>query len=133
MNYPIVGKSKSLFPFYPSNNVQESVSNLDTISTTCHHTRLYTDEHCVNHVMLSAGQAGQLKRLTYCKKGKDKDAIVIVKLAALSGATNPSVIFYNIGDTLLVMWDGGSWKILETINTKDTSLQSPVVSLEFIA
>lgn len=129
----VSGLNKTLYPFYSSNNVQESITKYDNISTTCTHTRFYTDNQSSTQMLLSPGQTGQIKRLTYSKKGINKDAMVIVRLNALSEGSSPSIIFYNIGDTVLLFWDGGSWKILETLNTVDTSLQTPVININFVS
>ena len=122
----VAGRYGTLGTFVPAiENNQESVTgDSSRIAVDCYHSKLYTVDKPVTLQLGNGIQDGQLKRLTFIyMKG---DATVTVECPALA-STNSEIIFSAVGDQALLLWTGGSWCVLETLNITDPSLQSPWV------
>lgn len=122
----IEGLYNTLAPFYVMSGNQESVSDGDFISLDCYHSKVYSNDNTVNLKLKNGYQNGQLKKITLVHKG-DADANVEIECLSLPRGLS-KITFENIGDMIVLMFNGGSWIVLETINYSDPSLSSPIVS-----
>jgi hypothetical protein len=77
-------------------------------------------------MFLSHGlQDGQLKKLSLSFKGLDQSSVTVTCPTLMSYYTQ--IVFSEVGDQILLMWNGGSWVVLETLNVCDPTIQSPLV------
>jgi hypothetical protein len=121
----VAGRFNSLAPFVIMSGSQESNPGTGDITTSCYHTKLYTTRDASTVNLGSAQQDGQLKKLTFVHKGKD-EAVITVNCPLLTDVYS-EIQFSNVGDTCLLLWTGGTWCVLETLNIVNPSLQTPVV------
>ena len=122
----VTGKYNTLGAFIPmAENNQESITGNGNINVNCFHSKLYSRNQPVSITLDNGIQDGQLKKLTFIYKGAEL-AVVTIECPALS-STNSQIVFSEVGDTAQLMWTGGNWSVLETINVTNPSLQSPWV------
>lgn len=119
------GRYNSLAPFFIASGDQESISTGNYISLNCFNSKLYTTDASVSLSLSNGVQDGQLKKFTLVFKGNDETCVTI-HCPSLQGVSS-QVTFSNVGDQLLMMWNGGAWCVLETLNIMDPSFQTPVV------
>jgi len=120
------GLYNTLAPFFIMSGNQESISKGDHISVECYHTKVYTVTTPVKFILNDGYQAGQLKKITLVHKG-NTDANVTIDCISLPRELS-KIEMVNVGDTVTLMFTGGIWIILETINIMNVSLRSPIVS-----
>ncbi|RKO94850.1 hypothetical protein BDK51DRAFT_34356 [Blyttiomyces helicus] len=87
--------------------------------------KMYTTDVPINLQLNNGLQDGQLKKLTFVLKGTEESYITVECPGLPDSLTQ--ILFTNIADYAILMWSGGSWIILETLNSRDTRLQSPLV------
>ncbi len=122
----ITGLYDTIVPFYQMNGNQESISNGDYISIECFHTKVYSSTEPVELNMSNPAQSGVLKKITFIHKGCENGNI---KINCLSLPKELSKIeMTNVGDSVLLLFTGGIWIVLETLNYNDVSLRSPIIS-----
>jgi|SRR6478609_4263092 len=122
----ISGRYNTLGPFIPmSEKNQESVTGNGRIAVDCFHSKLYTRNKPITLQLGNGIQDGQLKKLTFVYKGSE-NATVTVECPALS-STNSQLVFSEVGDQAQLLWTGGNWSVLETLNITNPTLQSPWV------
>lgn len=121
----VVGKSGSLAPFIIPSGNQESLSGSGILALDCLHTKLYTVDSDGDFSLSRGLQTGQLKRITFVYKGLDGSKAVCN--IPDFGGTDTEIVFHNEGDTAELMWDGGLWKVLYTLNVTDPRQQTPIV------
>ena len=119
------GSRRTLAPFYITSGHQESISTGKSISLECFHTKVYTDKEPIQLDLPRGFQCGLLKKITFVYKGDDV-ANVTVKCLGLKGGD--TIDFTNVGDYILLLYTGGYWIILESLNSADPSSQSPTIS-----
>lgn len=123
----ITGRYSTLGTFIPAppESNQESITGAQRVDVNLYHTKLYTRNKPVTVQLGNGIQDGQLKKLTFVFKGSESGNIT-VECPALA-STNTEIIFSNVGDQCTLMWTGGYWSVLETLNVTNPSLQSPWV------
>lgn len=121
----VAGRYNTIAPFIVMTGYQESLTGNGDISLECYHTKLYTTDSPITLYLGNGVQDGQLKTLTMVFKGNE-EANATVECPSLSG-TSTQLVFSNIGDKIELLWNGGSWLVLSTMNTTDPTLQTPVV------
>lgn len=121
----VAGKYGTLAPFFNTRGYQQSITGGGDISLDCYHTKIYTTSDPVTFRLASGLQDGFLKKITFCFKGSDQ-ATAVVECPGLTEYYS-RIVFTEPGDQLLLIWDGGAWRILETLNITDPSLNSPTV------
>lgn len=121
----IAGRYNSLAPFFIMSGNQQIVTGSNDVDVSCFHTKMYTTDEPITLKLNNGYQDGQLKKMTFVFKGSET-ANVVLECPALTD-TYSQVTFNEVGDQLLLMWTGGSWCVLETLNITDPSLNSPVV------
>ena len=122
----IEGLYNTLVPFHVMSGNQESISQGEYISLECFHTKLYSTDSQVEFNLSNGVQAGQLKKLTFVHKGSE-NANIVVFCMSLPGDSS-KIEFTNVGDSATLMYTGGIWIILETLNYSNPSLFSPIVT-----
>lgn len=122
----IEGMYNTLAPFYVMSGNQESISEGEFISLECFHTKIYTTDNPIELKMPNGHQSGLLKKITFVHKGNE-NANAIVYCVSLPGESS-KIEFTNVGDSVTLMYTGGIWIILETINYPNPSLYSPIVT-----
>lgn len=120
------GLYNTLAPFYVMSGNQESISKGEYISLECFHTKIYTTDSQVEFHMQNGNQSGQLKKITFVHKGNEH-ANAILFCLSLPGDSS-KIEFTNVGDSATLMYTGGIWIVLETLNYPNPSLFSPVVT-----
>ena len=121
----VPGRYNSLGTFIMMSGGQESLTGNGAISLNCYNTKVYTTDANVTLELNGGLQDGQLKKVSFIFSGNPQTSVTINCPSLIS--IDSQVIMANVGDTVLFMWNGGSWVVLETINTVDPTLQSPVV------
>lgn len=121
----ITGRFNTLAPFFMMSANQESLGGSGDISVTCYNTKLFTTASYTTVTLKQGLQDGQLKKIALVHKGNE-DANAVVSCPSLIGPSN-EILFTNVGDYVLLGWTGGSWCVLETSNSTDPTLQTPVV------
>ena len=122
----VAGRYNTIAPFVPmTEKNQERVTGESRINVNCYHSKLYTRNKPITLQLGNGIQDGQLKELTFVFKGAE-DATCTVECAALS-STNSEIIFQEVGDQVQLLWTGGSWTVLKTLNVTNPSLQFPWV------
>ena len=121
----VSGRYNSLGTFVMMSGGQESVTGDGIISVTCYNTKIYTVDANIILQLNNGLQDGQLKKITYIFSG-DTTRNVVINCPALM-SIDSQFILTNVGDQLLLMWNGGSWIILETLNIVDPTLLTPFV------
>ncbi len=121
----IPGRYNTLASFHMMSGNQESLGGSGAISLKCYNSKLFSTVSPVILTLEKGLQDGQLKKMQLVHKGNE-DAYVTVSCPSLSGGST-KIVFSNIGDYVLLGWTGGAWCVLETGNSTDPSLQSPVV------
>lgn len=116
----------TLAPFYNMSGNQESISSGDYISLKCFHSKIYSTTSLVELNIDSGFQAGQMKKLTFVHKGSEEGNVVIT-CTSLPGILS-KIEMINVGDSATLLFTGGSWLVLETLNYNNVTLQSPIVS-----
>jgi hypothetical protein len=120
----IAGRYNTLGTFIPiTEKNQESITGNARINNAIYHSKLFTRNTPVVMQLGNGIQSGQLKKLTFTFKGAE-DAHIIVECPALIGI-NSQIMFREVGDQVLLVWTGGSWSVLETLNITNPTLQSP--------
>ena len=122
----VPGSAGTLASFYPTNGMQESLCDDGSyISVSCYHTKLYTTTESITVHLEKGLQVGQLKKITFCYKGDNKTATI--NLTSNWLGTVSHVMFYNEGDQLSLIWTGGVWSVLESLNIVNLQSQTPVI------
>jgi hypothetical protein len=122
----ITGLYDTIAPFYNMSGNQESISNSDMISLECYHSKIYTTTSPVELSIGPGHQSGQLKKMTFVHKGSEQGNVTINCLS-LPGILS-KIELVNVGDSVLLLYTGGIWIVLETLNYNDVTLRSPIVS-----
>ncbi len=122
----IQGEYDTLVPFYNMNGNQESISNDECISTDCYHTKVYSTSELVSLILPVASQSGTLKKITFVHKGSEIGNVIITCVSLPRELS--TIEMTNVGDSILLLYTGGIWIVLETLNYNDVSLRSPIVS-----
>ena len=112
------------FAYLPGVGLQESLTGNQAISSSCYHTRVYsTDEPC--QMTLGRGlQKGQMKKISFVHKGSD-EANVNINCPNLKNATR--IVMSKKGDQIELVWLGGVWAVLCTLNYENFMALSPRV------
>lgn len=122
----VAGRYNTLATFVPmSNKNQESITGNARVDINCYNSKIYTRNAPIILRLGNGVQDGQLKKLTFVYKGSEK-ATATLECPALSG-TYSEIVFSEVGDQILLLWTGGNWSVLETLNITNPSLQSPWV------
>ena len=121
----VPGRYNTLAPFLVMSGNQESITGSGNISVECFCSKLYTTDSHVYLKLNNGLQDGQLKKLKLVHKGKEGTHVTI-DCPALLGASH-KMLFTNVGDSVLLAWTGGSWCVMETGNTSDPTLMTPVI------
>ena len=109
---------------YPVGN-QESLTGNGTISTACFHSKVYTNTPHGSIMKLGNGQTiGQLKKITFVSKASDVN--ILINCASLPN-TMTQILMLNVGDHILLMWSGTAWIVLETLNSVNPAVSTPIV------
>ena len=125
--YRVQGRNNMLGAFYTSTGQQESITGDQSyLSVELYHSKIYTIDSSITLKLSNGIQDGQLKCVTFVHQGV-LDANITLDVPGLLG-TDTQVDFINLGDTLLLMWDGKAWTVLYTLNTIDPSYQTPIVT-----
>lgn len=124
--YRVQGRYQSLAQFVIPNGNQESLTgDGESISNECYHTKIYSVDGDLNLNLGNGLQDGQTKLITFVHKGSESQ-IITVTVPSLQGAFS-SIVFSNISDQAQLMWTGGSWVILVTLNNCNPELMTPLV------
>ncbi len=127
----VLGRHNTLAGFVPTLGKQESVTggsethDVTQISTALFHSKLVTLDDIVRFILDKGVQCGQLKKLTLTHKGTE-NAIAHVQCPALTGG-HSTIVFSEVGDQVLLLWDGKYWCILESLNLLDPASSTPEV------
>lgn len=122
----ITGRYNTLAPFFYMSGMQESLTgNNVTIANDCYNTKVYTTDSSITLRLLDGRQDGQLKKISFIFQG-NIDSIVTVECPTLIDIFS-HIVFTNVGDQILLMWTGGQWCVLETINIMDPTLLTPII------
>lgn len=123
----ITGKYTTMGTFVPTPDAnQETITgDSSSIDLTIFNSKLYSRNKPVTLEMGNGIQDGQIKKMTFVYKGSET-ATVTVQCTSLPG-TNSEIVFSEVGDQITLIWTGGNWSVLETLNVTDPRLQSPWV------
>lgn len=121
----VSGRFNSLAPFYIMSGKQESITGHGDISVTSFNTKLYTTDSTVVLRLNNGSQDGQLKKMTFSFKGVENSTVVVECAALMEDYSQ--IVFSEVGDQILLMWNGKEWVVLETLNIVDPRSQTPVV------
>jgi hypothetical protein len=122
----VAGMYDTLAPFYNMSGNQESISSGDYISLQCFHSKIYSTTSIVELNIGTGFQSGQMKKLTFVHKGSE-EGNVLINCTSLPGILS-KIEMINVGDSITLLYTGGSWVVLETLNYNDVTLESPIVS-----
>lgn len=105
--------------------MQETLTGEQVLSVTCYHSKVYTtDSPCV--MKLGRGvQRGQLKKISFVHKGLDGADVTIHCSNLKHGSTR--IIMSKKGDQIELVWLGGTWAVLSTLNYENFMSPSPTV------
>lgn len=124
--YRVQGRYQSLAQFIiPSGNQESLTGDGETISNECYHTKIYSVDGSIQLNLRNGLQDGQMKLITLVHKGSENQSVT-VSIPSLQGACS-TIIFSNIGDQAQLMWTGGSWVTLVTLNPSNPELMTPLV------
>ena len=118
----ITGRYNTLGVFVPMSGMQQRVSgDGQNIDVNTYHTKVYTTQDPISLTMSNGLQDGQLKKITFVFKGSE-NATATVECPALMDDFS-QIVFTDVGDQVLLVWTGGNWAVLETLNITDPSIQ----------
>ena len=122
----VEGRSNTIGIFYPMLGAQQSIgADGGIIDLNTYHTKIYTTDKPITLKMANGLQHGQIKKITLVLKGTES-SIATVNCPGMTDYLS-KIVFYEKGDQCTLLWTGGTWVSIETLNTEDVSLQSPVV------
>lgn len=122
----ISGKFNTVAPFFFVNGKQESITgNNENISVDNYNSKLYTTSESITLNLGFGIQEGQLKKLTFSFQGVE-DSIITVSCPSLIDQY-VEIIFQEVGDQCLLMWNSGHWTVLSTENILNPGLNSPII------
>ena len=123
----VSGRYGTMAPFFPTSGTQQSLTgDGQQIDVKYYNTKLYTTTRSFLVDLPNGVQDGQLKKVNFVAQGYEDTAITVDCPTLYQN--DSKVLFTNVGDFTVFMWTGGSWIILETGNSTDPTLQTPVVN-----
>jgi len=124
--FRVQGRYQSLAQFIiPTGNQESLTGDGESVSTECYHSKIYSVDSSIKLNLGNGLQDGQMKLITLVHKGSE-DQTITLNVPSLKGIFS-SIIFSNMGDQAQVMWTGGSWVIVFTLNSSNPNLLSPLV------
>ncbi len=120
------GSHETINAFVAGLGLQETLTGEQTISGTCYHTKVYTTEHACEMKLGRGVQKGQIKKISFVHKGLD-GADVVIQCSNLKYG-NTRIVMSKKGDQIELVWLGGIWAVLSTLNYEN--FMSPTPSVE---
>lgn len=118
----ITGRYNTLGVFASMSGVQQRVTgDGESIDVTCYHTKVYTTQDPITLKLSNGLQDGQLKKITFVFKGGENSNVSIECPALMDDYSQ--IVMSDVGDTITLIWTGGNWAVMETLNITDPSIQ----------
>lgn len=105
--------------------LQETLTGKQSIGVTSYHTKVYTTETPCEMSLGRGLQKGQLKKISFVHKGLDGADVTITCSDLKHG--NTRIVLSKKGDQIELVWAGGVWAVLSTLNYDDFMSPTPVV------
>lgn len=120
------GSYDTITTFVPGSGLQETLTGQKTLSATCYHSKVYTTGEPCEMQLPRGVQRGQVKRISFVHKGTDA-ATITIKCNCLRYGYS-SIILSRKADQIELVWLGGTWSVVSTLNYEDFMSPSPVVA-----
>ena len=117
--------SEIVATYVTGTGLQEVLTGDQLISSSCHHTKVYSTERTCNMTLGRGVQKGQLKKITFIHKGLD-GAVVNINCTNMKHG-NTRIVMSKKGDQIELVWLGGVWAVLSTLNYENMTSNTPVV------
>lgn len=120
------GNYQTLSTFVSGLGLQETLTGNQEISVLCYHTKVYSTDNECNMELKAGVQRGQMKKISFVHKGQDGASVNINCNCLKYG--NTRIVMSKKGDQVELMWLGGIWAVMSTLNYENFMSPTPVVT-----